>query len=67
MRDKTPDKTLLRRVRAKFIENGTSLHKWCRQSGVDWSYACKSLTGEADFPAACELRMRIIRESGLWR
>lgn len=60
-----PGKPLLNLVRARFVENGASLHGWCVNHQIDWSYACGSLTGRHTFPAAKKLRNRILRAAGL--
>lgn len=60
-----PGPELLQAVRARFVGRGTSLHAWCRQSGVDWAYANRALTGEHTFPAAVRLRERIVAAAGL--
>lgn len=61
----TPGKPLLHLVRARFTERGESLHGWCTRHRVDWGYACRSLTGAHDFPAAQRLRERIVKAAGV--
>ena len=61
----TPGKPLLVQVRIKFIEQGTSLSRWCINNGVDHSYAHRAITGTLAIPAAVKLRERILVAAGL--
>ena len=61
----SPSETLLRQVRAAFVVRGETLHSWCQKNNVDWSYAHGTLTGKNDFQKAKELRLRVLRASGL--
>lgn len=61
----SPSETLLRQVRAAFVVRGETLHSWCQKNNVDWSYAHGALTGKNDFQKAKELRLRVLRASGL--
>lgn len=61
----SPGDTLLRKVRAAFVMRGETLHSWCQNNNVDWSYAHGALTGKNDFQKARELRLRVLRASGL--
>jgi hypothetical protein len=56
----SPSNTLLRKVRAAFVIRGETLHAWCKENNVDWSYAHGALTGKNDFLKAKELRQRIL-------
>lgn len=53
----------LARVRAAFILQGTTLKAWCRQAGVDASYAHKVLAGQNAGPKAKALKTRIVKAS----
>jgi hypothetical protein len=61
----SPGNTLLHNVRAAFVMRGETLHAWCQNNKVDWSYAHGTLTGKNDFHKAKELRQRILRAAGL--
>lgn len=56
----TPGIVLHRRVRAGFIERGTSLKAWCRSEGVAYSNARDVLIGSWNGPKGKALRARIV-------
>lgn len=44
--DSTKSCHRLNTIRAGFVSQGTSLHAWCRQNGVDTSNAYKAISGK---------------------
>lgn len=56
---------LYRRVRAAFIENGTTLNAWCTQHGVPRQYAERCLKFEPKGPASEALRERLVRAANI--
>lgn len=52
-------------VRAAFVAQGTSLHKWCRSHRVDPHNARKALIGQWQGEKARKLRQRIKAAAGL--
>lgn len=65
MTSTAPGLDLLRRVRAAFIINDTTLKAWCRENGVHPSNARNAVIGSWNGPAGKAMRARIIRASGL--
>ncbi|EHN5173281.1 hypothetical protein KI912_003137 [Salmonella enterica] len=61
----TPSPELLAKVRAGFMVNGTSLHKWCQENGVKYANARQALIGAWDGPAGKKLRIKLITKAGL--
>ncbi len=61
--DLNGSETLVRQVRSRFTEGGSSLRAWCIANAVSPSYAHRVLAGKKNGPAAAELRQVIIRES----
>lgn len=51
------------RVRARFIERGTSLGRWCKQNGIARQHARLVLTGAWRGPKGSALAQRIIKAS----
>lgn len=47
-------------VRAGFVAQGSSLHAWCRQSGIDYHNARKALDGRWRGPKAGALVRKIV-------
>ncbi|MBS0212335.1 MAG: hypothetical protein JSR26_04025 [Proteobacteria bacterium] len=60
-----PSLALLRRVRAAFILQGTSLKGWCREHDIHLSNARNCLIGSWNGPAGKTMRQRLIKASGL--
>ena len=54
---------LLRRVRAQFVAQGTSLQSWCRVNGVWRQNARKCLLGMWQGPKADQLISRLVSAS----
>lgn len=50
-------------VRAGFVAQGTSLHAWCKQNGIDTQNARKALTGQWTGPKASLLCARLVAAS----
>lgn len=59
------EQPLLLQVRMAFMAQGTSLHRWCSEMGVDRSYAAKAVSGTYTFPAAKTLKKRILAACGI--
>jgi hypothetical protein len=57
---KREDASLLNEVRAGFVRQGRSLHRWCQENGVAHSNARDCLLGVWNGPAATALRSRLI-------
>jgi hypothetical protein len=62
-----PSFDLLRTVRAGFIQQGTSLAKWCTEQGISRQWATASLAGIRKGPAARTLAARLVKAAGLHR
>lgn len=60
-----PSQELLRKVRAAFVLQGSSLQNWCKQNGTHNSNARNALIGSWDGPAGKAMRARIVKASGL--
>lgn len=58
-----PSIDLYLRVRAGFVQQGTTLTAWCRAHGHDVSNARQALFGAWNGPKARELRTEIIKAS----
>lgn len=56
-----PSSVLLQAVRGAFVQQGTSLAKWCLENSVTRQYASAVLTGGRNGPSAQKLRLKIIR------
>jgi hypothetical protein len=52
-------------VRAGFLIKGTTLADWCRENGIEPSWAFQVLDGRRDGPAARRLLRRLSRAAGL--
>ena len=61
MQFNTPSPELLIRVRAAFVEQGSSFAKWCLENKISRQWAAAALTGRRDGPRARELRAKIIK------
>jgi len=61
----TPSIQLLRSVRVGFIQQGTSLTKWCQHNGVSRQWATAVLLGKRNGNTAQLLRSRLIDASRL--
>lgn len=59
-----PSLDLHRQVRAGFIAQGTSLHKWCEDNAILPSNARDVLIGRWNGPKGQALRNRIVKASG---
>ena len=56
-----------KRVRAAFVEHGSSLHAWCKREGVKPANAYKAMTGQWTGLKATALVNRILAASGVDR
>jgi hypothetical protein len=65
MHHHAPGLELNRKVRAAFIEKGTTLKGWCRDNDVRFSNARHCLIGTWNGPKGQALRAKIIKASGL--
>ncbi len=54
-------KQLLRSVRARFIEQGTTLGEWCRNNNLHMSNCREALIGSWDGPKAKAVRAKILK------
>lgn len=61
-----PSADLLLNVRIGFLQQGSSLAKWCAENKVSRQWATVVLSGQRNGPAAKKLRERLIR-AALWR
>lgn len=61
MTDASPD--LLRQVRARLVQQGTSLSKWCSENGIKRQWATAVLVGRRNGPAARAMRDRLVEET----
>jgi hypothetical protein len=57
----TPSPELLIRVRAAFVEQGSSFAKWCLENKISRQWATAALTGRRDGPRARDLRAKILK------
>ncbi len=60
LRDIPASPALLNAVRGRFIIQGTSLARWCRENNVDRVWASDALLGKRNGPKAIELRNRLV-------
>lgn len=60
-----PPESLYPSVRAAFIQQGSSLNRWCSENGVNRVVATYALTGKRNGPAAKALVRRIEAAAGL--
>lgn len=60
-----PGQDLLRKVRAAFVLQGSSLQEWCNKNGTHNSNARNALIGSWNGPAGKAMRARIVKASGL--
>jgi hypothetical protein len=60
-----PSRDLLRKVKAHFILEGTTLTAWCRDNGINMPNAREALMGTWDGPAGRRLRERLCHVAGL--
>ncbi|MCX7070453.1 MAG: hypothetical protein NTW01_05575 [Gammaproteobacteria bacterium] len=58
--DKEPHHELHAVVRAGFVAQRTSLHRWCAENGVCRPYCDQVLKGYAAAPKAMALRARLV-------
>lgn len=61
----TPGKELLLQVRIAFLQQGTSLSRWCINNGANHSYAHQALTGKGNYPSILAFRQKILIAAGL--
>lgn len=54
-------------VRAAFIQQGSSLNRYCIQEGIDRVWATNALLGKRNGPKARALRSRLVIASGIGR
>ena len=55
----------LKAVRGAFVAKNTSLAAWCREHGIDRSWASRALADVEQCPAAKRLKSRIMAAAGL--
>lgn len=55
----------IQKVRAALVAQGSSLHRWCRENGVDTSNARRALSGEWVGKKGIEIKARILTAVGL--
>ena len=55
----------VQKVRAAIVAKGSSLHRWCRENGVDTSNARRALSGQWVGKKGTEIKVRILSETGL--
>jgi hypothetical protein len=60
-----PSPELLRSVRSGFVQQGTSLFRWCNEQGITRQYAAAVLTGKRNGPSAKKLLAFIIAAAEL--
>jgi hypothetical protein len=60
-----PCPELVRKVRANFVLQGTTLGRWCRENGIPRQNARDTLLGGWDGPKGRELRAKILKAAGL--
>lgn len=58
-----PSLDLHRQVRAGFVSQGTSLHKWCEDNDILPSNARDALIGRWNGPKGQALRNRVVKAS----
>lgn len=56
---------LYTRVKAGFLLQGTSLHRWCIESDISRQNAAQALKGIWNGPKAQALRAKIVKASGI--
>lgn len=61
----TPGPDLVKRVRAGFVLQGTTLGRWCRDNKVMPQHARLALLGGWNGPKGTALRERLMAASGL--
>lgn len=59
------NKQLYAAIKAHFVFNQTSFHKWCSANGIIYQNARDALLGEWTGKKAAELRAVFIKEAGL--
>lgn len=60
----SPGKPLVLWIRARFVESGTSLQRWCRENDIDYGFAYRCLAaypGNIRTPSSKALRARLIQ------
>ena len=60
-----PSQELLRRVRAGFTLQGTTLTAWCRDNDTHISNARNALIGTWDGPKGRAMRAKIVKAAGV--
>ncbi len=55
----------LNSVRAGFVAQGTSLHAWCRENGIDTPTARRAINGQSKGPKAAALAERLLLAAGV--
>jgi hypothetical protein len=60
-----PSLKLLRRIKAHFIANGTTLAEWCRANNQLHSNVRQAILGSWNGPKGSALRAKLCREAGI--
>lgn len=63
--DTAPGERLLSRVRAGFVAQGSSLHRWCEEHDVRNPNARQAIIGAWNGPKGAALRNRILQAAGI--
>jgi hypothetical protein len=56
---------LMRQIRARFVERGKTLNRWCKENGVKRQWADQAIVGKSRGPAARKLAERIAAAAGV--
>ncbi len=49
-------------IRARFVEQGSTLGAWCRKNKLNYNHVRNALTGITNHEKAREIRQRLVKE-----